>query len=458
MSLRQAAGLPYGDAQLIGARGVAAISCVLSALVLVVLDTAMVHVALPAIGRSLHVGPAESVRVVTAYQVALVMALLPCAALGESLGYRRVYTAGLAVFVGASGLCAVAPSLCLLVTARFLQGLGAAAVMSLGVALLRLVVSPQQLARAIAWNTLAVALASAAGPTLGAWVLANATWRWLFALNLPLGLLVSMATRALPQASGTARELDRVSIALHAGAFAGLIAAALLMPEHPGPASFGLAGAGCAVFALVRREMQKQAPMIPLDLLRRAAFRASVLASICCFIGQSAAMISLPFYLQHVLGQDVLRAGILMTPWPLSVALIAPIAARLADRISGEWLSASGGALLAFGLALAGLWPLRQEPLAAVPILALCGAGFGLFQVSNNRNLFLSATRERSAAAGGMQSTARLTGQALGASAMTLLFTTTPLELAPRIGLALASALTLIAGLLRTTGAATHER
>jgi MFS family permease len=153
-----------------------AIACLLAALVLVVLDAAIANVALPAIARSLVVSPAEAVRVVTAYQMALVMALLPCAALGESLGYRRVYTAGVALFVGASVLCALAPSLSFLVAARFLQGLGGAAILSLGVALLRLVVPRQQLGTAIGWNALVVALSSAAGPTLGSLVVAAASW------------------------------------------------------------------------------------------------------------------------------------------------------------------------------------------------------------------------------------------------------------------------------------------
>ena len=115
-------------------RRLAAIGCVLAALVLVVLDSAIANVALPTIAHALRETPAMSVWVVTAYQMALVMALLPCAALGESLGYRRVYTIGVAVFTAASLLCAISPSLPFLVAARFLQGLGGAAIMSLGVA------------------------------------------------------------------------------------------------------------------------------------------------------------------------------------------------------------------------------------------------------------------------------------------------------------------------------------
>ncbi|MEZ4311879.1 MAG: MFS transporter [Polyangiaceae bacterium] len=438
------------DTGMHGWRRTLAIACVLAALVLVVLDAAIANVALPAIASSLRVTPAESVRVVTAYQMALVMALLPCAALGETFGYRRVYTSGVALFVGASALCAFAPSLSFLVAARFIQGLGGAAIMSLGVALLRFVVEPRQLGTAIGWNALAVALSSAAGPTVGALVLSTASWPWLFAVNLPLGALVLLATRALPDVPGTARKLDLASMALNAAFFGALIVGAEQMPERPFLAALLLAVGALAMAALVRREMPRPAPMIPLDLLRDGSFRVSVIASVCCFIGQSAAMVSLPFYLQHGLGQSALRTGLLITPWPLTVALVAPISGRLADRISGAWLCAAGGVFLAVGLASAALFPLQGRPLALVPFVVLCGVGFGLFQVPNNRNMLLSAPRARSGAAGGMQGTARLTGQTIGALVMTLLFAATPIDIAPRIGLGIAAALTLIAGVVST--------
>lgn len=427
-----------------------AIASVLAAMVLVVLDAAIANVALPTIARSLHVTPAMSVWVMTAYQTALVMALLPCAALGEALGHRRVFAAGVALFTVASLLCALSPSLPLLVAARLLQGFGGAAVMALGVALLRFVVPQQQLGAAIGWNALVVALSSAAGPTLGAAILSAASWPWLFAVNLPVGLVVLAATRALPRLPGTARRLDLLSVLLNAGAFASLVLGAELLPSRPALAGVLLAAAALAMAALVRREAPREAPLIPLDLLRSGSFRVSVIASVCLFAGQAAGMVALPFYLQHGLGQSPLRTGLYMTPWPLTVAIVAPITGRLASRVSTAWLCAAGGLCLALGLAAASLWPMDGAPLALVPITMLCGLGFGLFNVPNNRNMFLSAPPERSGAAGGMQGTARLVGQTAGAIVMTLLFTQTSAAAAPRIGLAIGAALTLLAGLVST--------
>jgi DHA2 family multidrug resistance protein-like MFS transporter len=429
-------------------RRAAAIAAVLAAMVLVVLDGAIANVALPTIARSLRVAPALSVWTVTAYQAALVMALLPCAALGESLGLRRVFTMGVALFTAASAVCALSPSLPWLATARFLQGLGGAAVMALAVALLRHVVPHRQLGAAIGWNALTVALTSAAAPTIGALILTAASWPWLFVLNLPLGLGVLFVARSLPNVAGTGRRLDLQSVALNAAAFAALLLGAESLPSRPLLAVVLLALAALGFAALVRREMPKEAPLIPLDLLRAASFRLSVMASVCCFAGMSAGLVALPFYLQHTLGQSTLMTGLYMTPWPLTVAMVSPITGRLVERVSSARLCAAGGACLATGLTGAALWPLQGRPLPLVLFTMLCGLGFGLFQVPNNRNMYLAAPRERSGAAGGMQATARLAGQTAGATLMTLLFALTSLAAAPRLGLAIGGALTLLAGLV----------
>lgn len=227
--------------------------------------------------------------------------------------------------------------------------------------------------------------------------------------------------------------------------------------ELPALALVMLATAGLSLFALIRRELPKAAPLVPLDLLRARPLRVSVVASFCCFGGQAAAMVALPFYLQHGLGQSALATGLLITPWPLTVAVVAPIAGRLADRFSSAVLCATGGACLALGLAALALWPLGDEPLSRLPLIALCGLGFGLFQVPNNRNLFSSAPRARSGAAGGLQSTTRLCGQATGALLMSFLFSVSSLDTAPRLGMGLGAGLALSAGLVSLLRAPTRR-
>lgn len=429
-------------------RSALAIASVLTALMLVVLDASIVNVALPTFVRDLRVSPASAVMVVTAYQVGLIMTLLPCAALGESLGHRRVFIGGMALFTAASGLCSAAPNLTWLVMARLCQGLGAAAVMSLGVALLRTIVPAHRLGVAIGWNALVVALTSATGPTIGAIVLSLASWPWLFAINLPIGVLVLAMSSNIPHTPGSARRLDPVNLVLNMCAFGLLIVGAETVVKAPVIAVAASAGAGLGLTMLIRREASHAAPLLPLDLLRAPSFRRSGMASVCCFIGQGAALVALPFHLQHGLGLSPLEAGLYMTPWPLMAAVSATLAGRLAKPSTTALLCATGCALLSAGLFSASAWPLTETPVAIMPIVMLCGLGFGLFQVTNNRNMFLSAPTDRSGAAGGLQSMARLTGQTMGVVAITLLFSRLGLETAPRIGLAFGGVMTLGGGLL----------
>jgi DHA2 family multidrug resistance protein-like MFS transporter len=413
-----------------------AITCVLTALGMVVLNTAIANVALPSIAVSLGIPPGMSVWVITAYQMALLMALLPCAALGESLGYRRVFVLGVMVFTAATMLCSLA-SLPWLLAARFVQGLGGAAVMALGVALLRSVVAPEQLGAAIGWNAMAVALSSAAGPAIGAVVLSVTTWPWLFALQLPLGVFVLLTTRSLPDNQGTASRVDLLSMALNVGMFGTLVFTVDVFIDRPILAGALLAVSGLQLVALVKREMPKKAPLIPIDLLRSRSFSLSVMASVLCFAGQAAALVALPFYLLRNLEQSALMTGLYMVPWPLSVAIAAPFSRRLADRYSAGLICFSGGLLLAVGLGATSLWPLRDAAYLLIPFTMLCGLGFSLFNAANNRNLFLSAPIERSGAAGGMQGTARLLGQTAGAVIMSLIFILAATAAAPRIGFGL---------------------
>ena len=419
---------------------------IMATLVLVVLDGAIANVALPTIATALDVSPAASVWVVNAYQLALVMALLPCAALGESLGLRRVFTGGIALFTAASLLCSLSPSLPFLVAARFVQGLGGAAVMSLGIGLMRFTYPHRLLGTVIGWNATVIALSAAAGPTIGAAILTVSSWPWLFAVNLPVGLVVLAAAAALPEPPGTGRAIDLPSAGLNAAAFAGLVLGVDRSTHAPVLAAGLLTVSVVSFLALVRREMPRAVPLIPIDLLRSRPFRISVIASILCFAGQMASYIALPFYLEHDLGQDAFTTGLYMTPWPLVVAVAGPISGRLADRMSNGLLCAAGGVFLALGLALVAVWPMHGAPWLLVPFTMISGFGFGIFQTPNNRNMLLSAPKERSGATGGMQGTARLLGQTIGSVIMALLFTLTSTSAAPRIGLAVAAVLALASG------------
>ena len=423
---------------------------ILTVIVLVVLDAAIANLALPTIAETLHVTPAASVWVVTGYQMAIVMFLLPAGAAGEALGYRKVFVAGVGLFIAASALCAFSPSLPFLIAARFIQGLGSAAIMSVGVAMIRFIYPRHLLGAALGWNALAIAFAGAAGPSIGAAILSVASWPWLFAVNIPIGVLVLLTATSLPQAPGSGRRLDLLSISLNAGVFGALILGIDRFVTTPALGIGLLVAAVLGFIALIRRELPRADPLIPFDLLREHSFRVSVIASVSCFTGQMAGLVALPFYLQHGLGQTAVTTGLMLTAWPVAVGFAAPLSGRLSDRFSTGAICAVGGVCLGGGLALAAFWPLHGNLLPLVLFLLLSGFGFGLFQTPNNRNMLLSAPKARSGAAAGMQGMARLSGQTAGAVLMLVLFSLMPAEAAPRIGLAIGAALALTAGIVST--------
>lgn len=428
-----------------GLQRIAGIVAVLAAMAMVVLDASMVNIAVPTLAANLAVPPSEALRVVSVYQTALLMALLPCAALGGSFGNRRIFMMGVALFAVASIVAASVTSLTQLLVARFLQGLGGAAIMALGVALLRQILPPNRIGAAIGWNALTVALCSAGGPSLGALVISLAGWHWLPLVHLPLAMIAFGATMMVKAMPGTGRAPDLVSMLLCVAAFASLMFGAEALASKPALACLLLGASAVLFWKLVRREQRSRSPLIPLDLLRLRPFSLAVVASICCFTGQVAAMLSLPFHLQHAFRQTPLATGLYMTSWPLSVALAALVAGRLSDRWPSWLLCAAGATLIALGLVSAAMVPAEAGPVWLAVAIIPCGVGFGLFQVPNNRTMFLTAPVERSAAAGGMQGTARLTGQTMGAVLITLLFALAPTAEAPIIGMVLGAAFAVLA-------------
>ncbi|WP_232628579.1 MFS transporter [Methylobacterium sp. Leaf118] len=395
------------------------------AMTMAVLDGAIVNVALPVIARDLSVSPADAIFVVNAYQIAVTATLLPLAALGESLGYRRVYLAGLALFTVASLACAVAPDLPTLVAARVAQGLGAAGIMSVNTALVRFIYPLRLIGRGVGNVALVIAVASAAGPTLGAAILSVAEWPWLFLVNLPVGLAaLAVGSRTLPDTPRSARRFDILGATLNALTFGLLIVG---IDDLADPAKHGRAlaeiGAALLVGAVfVRSQINRSRPLLPLDLLRIPAFALSMVASVCAFSSQMAAYIALPFYFHDGLGLTVAQTGLLMTPWPLAIAVAAPLSGRLADRYPPGLLGALGLLLLAAGIAALALLPPAPSHLDIAWRLTLSGLGFGLFQSPNNKIIVTSAPRDRTGSASGMQSSARLVGQSLGAALVAVLF------------------------------------
>jgi DHA2 family multidrug resistance protein-like MFS transporter len=421
-----------------------ATASVLLAMAVTVLDAGMLNVALPGLSAHFHSLPSETILVVSAYQAAVLVGLLPAAHIAGRLGHRRAFVAGIGCFAAGAVLCALAPSLLLLVAARIAQGLGAAAVMALGIALLREVLGSERLGAAIAWNALTVAICSAAGPTVGAAILSVAQWPWLFVAGLPLGVAAMLASRALPNSPASAGTTDLRSLTLFAGAVILIVLAAQLLVIQPS-AAIGMAGVAALLMTLLVQTSRRQAaPMFPADLLGKRPFALQAGASICCFVGQSIGLVALPFQLHASLSGNLLAIGLIVTCWPVGVACTSVIAGRISRQLDRGTQCAAGGTILAAGLMLLAATSRPSVTIAAVGA-SLCGIGFGLFQLANNRALFLTAPSDRAAAAGGVQGSARLAGQTAGTMVMAVTFASVSLELAPRMGLAIGAAFALLA-------------
>lgn len=396
-------------------------------IMMAVLDGAIANVALPTIARDLSASPAESIWIVNAYQIAIVISLLSLSFLGDMLGYRRIYQAGLVLFIATSLFCALSSTLTTLTVARVLQGFGGAALMSVNTALIRIIYPQRFLGRGMAINSLIVAVSSAAGPTIAAAILAVASWQWLFLINIPFGLAALwLALRFLPDNPQKARQqkFDIPSAVMNA-LFFGLLITALSGFSQGQPASLivtELAALIVTGIIFVRRQLTLPVPLLPVDLLRLPLFSLSIGTSVCSFCAQMLAMVSLPFYLQNVLGRDEVATGLLLTPWPLATMVMAPIAGRLIEKYHAGLLGGLGLALFAVGLFLLAMLPAQPADADIIWRMMLCGAGFGLFQSPNNHTIISSAPRNRSGGASGMLGTARLTGQSAGAALVALMF------------------------------------
>ena len=442
-------GLVFEDGLPSPQRWYAAISVWL-AISMTVLDSAIANVALPTIARDFGAAPSESIWIVNAYQLAIVTTLLPLASLGEIIGYRRIYRGGLILFTIASLVCSLSHTMAMLTVARTIQGFGAAGVMSVNGALVRHIYPHSKLGQGIGFNAMVVSASAAVGPTVAAGILAVGPWPWLFAINIPIGLVaLAICWKTLPTNPLSERRFDWISAVLNALTF-GLVISGVDVLTRTRARLLGaletLAGVAIGTL-LVLREVNRPRPLVPLDLLRDRLFALSVATSVVSFAAQMLAFVALPFHFENTLHFSQVQTGLLLTPWPLAVGVLAPVSGHLADRMSTAVLCAIGLAIFCGGLAALATLPAGPSVIDISWRMAMCGVGFGLFQAPNNRMMLTSAPRERAGAAGGMLGTARLTGQTIGA-VMTAIFLHTFGDAGEVIGLAVASGFAALAALV----------
>lgn len=406
-----------------------AIVSVLIVLAMTVLDGTVVNVALPVLATEFHVSDSSAVWIVTVYQLVITMLLLPAASLGDIFSYRRNYIIGILIFTGGSAFCALSQSFGMILVARGIQGIGAAMVMGVNVALVRLIYPPQFLGRGLAVNTMVIAIASAAGPSLAGTLLSVASWHWLFLINIPLGVLAFlMAYKYLPENPPREHTLrfDWLSAIANVIVFGAIFyALGNFANKSDDLTNWLLLASGLVVGIFYFRHLHgHDQPMFPIDLLHNRLYSLSVLTYTCSFITQSIALIALPFLFLNGYGMSELTTGLLMTPWPLATMIASPFAARFVEKHNAGATAAFGMLIYALGLLL-----LISKPTAGhvseIDIawrMALCGLGFGIFQTPNAYVMISSTPVSRSGAAGGFQATARLGSQTMGATIVTVVF------------------------------------
>jgi EmrB/QacA subfamily drug resistance transporter len=383
------------------------------------LDASIVNIALPSIAHAFGTPVSGLVEwVVIGYLVVIAATLLSFARLADIAGRERIWVWGLAIFTVGSALSGLAPTLALLVAARGLQGLGAALIFAPALALIVDAFPRGQRGQALGMNALIVSLGVTAGPTLGGLITESLGWRWIFFVNVPLGLVgLLVARRVFTFGRGAgARQFD-LRGALAFGLGLASLSLGLSFGSEWGWASpaivLFLAVAFLALGTAILVERRRRDPLVDLRQLLTRPLGLPLASFLFSILALFAVSFLLPFYLEELRGLTPLEAGLLLTPYSIGLALAAPISGRLADRGHARWLGPVGLGLAATGLVFLAQIGVSTPRMDIVLWLAVSGIGQGLF-LSPNTNAVMSAVpADKSGTASGLIATTRVVGQAL---------------------------------------------
>jgi EmrB/QacA subfamily drug resistance transporter len=393
------------------------------------LDASIVNIGLPSIARAFRAPVGGAVEwVIIIYLVVIAGTLLTFGRLSDIVGRKPVWLTGFALFVLGSALCGAATSLGMLVIARAFQGLGGALIFAPGLAIIADAFPPTERGRALGMNAVVFAIGTSFGPTLGGLITEHLSWRWIFYINLPFGVLGLIASsHVLARSEARTREpLDLPGAVLIAIGFS-LLTVALSFGNAWGWVSARLLTClAIAIVALVtaaRVEQRARHPIVDLALFRQPVLASSLGSMMLSMLALFAVSFMLPFYFEELRGFSVATAGFLLTPLPLTIAVVAPFSGALADRLGSRWLASGGLALASMGLLLLSRLDANTTIAQIVGGLVLTGLGQGMFQSPNSRALMNAAPAGQQGEASGLLASARVVGQSLSVALAAAIFT-----------------------------------
>jgi EmrB/QacA subfamily drug resistance transporter len=389
------------------------------------LDLTIVNIAMPSMIDQLHASLDEILWVVNAYVLILAVLLITAGRLGDVRGQRNIFIVGVAAFTVASLLCGISQNPAELIAARCVQGLGAAMLMPQTMAIIVATFPPQRRGAALGlWGAVA-GVATIAGPTLGGFLVSTFGWRWIFFVNLPIGVIVLIASFVLiPSVRQERRHRMDVGGVLIATAALFCFAFALTEGQryHWNVWIWALAAASVVllvIFLLQQRTQQGNEPLVPFSLFRDRNYSILNFIAAAVSIGMVGMFLPLTIYLQSVLGYSALKSGLVMAPMSVISMFIAPISGRLSDRIGGKYILMSGLAL--YGLGMAWIVTLAEPTTdwpSFLPCLVVSGVGVGCVFAPMATEAMRGIEPRMAGAASGVYNTVRQIGSVVGGAAM----------------------------------------
>jgi EmrB/QacA subfamily drug resistance transporter len=404
---------------------------------MVILDAMVVAANLTAIRRDLDASLEALEWTMNAFNLVFAVLLLPGAALGDRFGRRRMFVAGLALFVAASAACALAEGSALLIAARAAQGAAAALVTPLAMALLGAAFPPQERGRALGLFAGLTGLALILGPVLGGAITEGLAWRWIFWLNLPVGaVLIPLARARIPESRGPDAAIDMPGVALVASAALAVVWA-LMRGNHVGWGSAevlaALAAGGLLGLGFVAWERRAAAPMVPLHFFRARGFAPGLAAAFLFNAAMYGVLFLLPQFLQLAQGNGPLGAGLRLLPWTATLFVVAPLSGRLINRLGERPLVVVGLTLQAMGMAWIALIAAPDLGYGQlVAPLVVAGAGVSMAMPAAQNAVIGAVVRAEIGKASGIFNMVRFLGGVSGVAIAVAVFAATGGMAAPQ--------------------------